>query len=270
MPRDLPEPEVGDLIELGAVALQTMLLPLGLGPAPIAERGPGRTRPVVLVHGWGANRASLGVLQAGLVMAGFDRVYAAGLGPIRDLRAQVDSLGAYVEQVAQACGLGRHSLDLVAHCVGGLVARLYLQSGGATRVDRCITLATPHSGSLSPTWGPSGLLPLLRPDSAFIQELNDPARRADGVRYSSLWAERDLAVLPPDSAAYPEGDAVCIQGVGHLGILVHPDALGQVVSRLTAGQSLPGGRLRRLARLTRWLGRVGLGRLAAGRDMGNQ
>jgi hypothetical protein len=135
-------------------------------------------------------------------------------------------------------------------------------------VDRCITLATPHAGSQSPTWRASGLHSLLHPDSAFIQELNDPLRRASGVRYSSLWAERDLAVLPPDSAAYPEGDAVCIQGVGHLGILVHPEALGQVVSRLAAGQDLPGGRLhrlRRLARLTRWLGRAGLGRLTAGR-----
>jgi len=266
MPRNLPEPEIGDLIELGAVALQTLLLPLGLGPARVEERGPGHTRPVVLIHGWGANRASMGVLQAGLVMAGFDRVYAAELGPARGLHAQAEALAGYVDRVARACALGRHSLDLVAHSVGGLIARLYLQSSGAARVDRCITLATPHAGSLSPTWGPSGLLPQLRPDSAFIQELNDPARRASGVRYSSLWAERDLAVLPPDSAAYLEGDAVCIQGVGHLGILVHPAAIGQVVARLAAGQSLPGGRLRQLARLTRWLGRAGMGRLTAGRD----
>lgn len=266
MSRQLPEPEIGDLIELGSVALQALLLPLGAGRVGLRHSGPGRTRPVVLIHGWGGNRASLGVLQASLIATGFDRVFAADLGLERSLEAQAKALAGFVDRVSEACELGRHSLDLVAHSTGGLVARLYLQAGGATRVDRCITLATPHSGSRSPTWVPAGLSSQLQPDSTFMRDLNDPDHRAPGVRYSSLWAERDLAVLPPDGAIYPEGDALCIEGIGHLGILCHPEALRQVIARLSCGQSLAGGRMRQVARLTGWLGRAGLRRLGGSRD----
>ncbi len=266
MARPLPEPELGVLLELGSVALQAMLLSLGAGRSKLRRSGPGRTRPVILIHGWGGNRASLGVLQASLIATGFDRVYAADLGPERSLQAQAEALAAFVDRVAEACELGRHSLDLVAHCTGGLVARLFLQARGAPRVDRCITLATPHQGSRSPTWLPSGLASALSPDSAFLRSLNDPSRRAPGVRFSSLWADRDLTVLPPDAAIYPEGESICIQGIGHLGILYHPEALRQVSARLADGQPLAGGRVRRLARLTGWLGSSTLARLTSGRD----
>ncbi|MEW6609384.1 MAG: alpha/beta fold hydrolase, partial [bacterium] len=38
-------------------------------------------------------------------------------------------------------------LNIVAHSQGGLVARYYLQRGGADKVKRLITIGTPHRGS---------------------------------------------------------------------------------------------------------------------------
>ncbi len=43
---------------------------------------------------------------------------------------------------------GSPKLDLVAHSFGGLVARAYLQKHGTDRVDRLITLGSPHKGAL--------------------------------------------------------------------------------------------------------------------------
>ncbi len=43
---------------------------------------------------------------------------------------------------------GADRFDLVAHSLGGLVARAYLEKHGPGRIDRLITLGTPHKGAL--------------------------------------------------------------------------------------------------------------------------
>jgi pimeloyl-ACP methyl ester carboxylesterase len=43
---------------------------------------------------------------------------------------------------------GAERFDLVAHSFGGLVARAYLQKHGTGRVDRLITLGSPHKGAI--------------------------------------------------------------------------------------------------------------------------
>lgn len=258
-----PPPHRGDLFELAASALQAALLPFGRGPEARRSLGRGKTRPVILLHGLGAHRSATLVLQVYLTALGFDRVFAHGppstSGPEVDgVAARANALEHMVEGVAEGCRIGSDSVDLVAHGLGGLIARLYLQErGGAKRVDRCVCLATPHAGSTSPTWALSGLAADLQPGSAFLHRLNDPARRAPGVRYSSLWGDRDLAVLPPDSAIYPQGEAICLPGVGHMGLLIHPLALQFVAKRLATGQTLPRGRLSQAANLARFIGRAG-------------
>lgn len=53
---------------------------------------------------------------------------------------------------AQAALKGRR-FNILAHSMGGLVARIYLhQHGGATRVNRFVTLGTPHLGSAEAFW----------------------------------------------------------------------------------------------------------------------
>jgi triacylglycerol esterase/lipase EstA (alpha/beta hydrolase family) len=164
----------------------------------------------------------------------------------------------FVEGVFDACG-GRGTIDLVAHSLGGLAARVYLQEyGGARRVDQCFTISTPHRGTYSSYWAPTTVGRQMRPGSDFLARLNDPSRRAPGVRFYSLWAGMDLMVLPRENSIYPEGDDACIRGAGHSGILIHPETMKLIARRLRAGQDVPSTRIERITQIGRGIFRKGL------------
>lgn len=244
--------EPGVIVEIAGAALQAVLMPFGIKPRPVRAAGPGRTRPVVLIHGYGSNRSCLLPLEAYLRAVGFDRVYPFNFTSGAGVEQSASALAAFVDEVRDGCRVGRGTVDLVAYSLGGLVARFYLQElGGHRRVDQCITLATPHHGTYSSYWAPTAVGRQLRPDSGFLGRLAAPGRRAAGVRYLSLWAEQDLVILPREHAVYEQGDDACIRGVGHMGILVHPATLRLVTERLRAGQDIPATRLARIAWLSR-------------------
>ncbi len=91
--------------------------------------------------------------------------------------------------------------DLVAFSMGGLVARYYLQRlGGLERVDRFVTLSTPHHG----TWmayaiGNPGCRQM-RPRSPFLLDLASDADRLQRLRFTSFWTPLDLIILPARSS----------------------------------------------------------------------
>lgn len=248
-------------LEVAASLLQLLLLPAGLVRRRVPDRARGRSRPVVLVHGYGAGPAALLPVELALHYVGFDRVFPFSYSTANqdDIETLAGSLGRHVSQVARCCD--GQTVDLVCHSLGGMIARYYLQQlGGHRLVDQCITLATPHLGTYSSYWAPTAVGRQLRPGSDFLVRLNDPARRAPGVRYHSLGGELDLLVLPRENALYPQGSTVLLAGVGHNGILLHPQALRKVIERLRAGQDMPSSRLERLVQLAtgmwrRW-GRV--------------
>jgi len=244
--------ESGVIVEIAGAALQAVLMPFGVKPRPVVAAGPGRTRPVVLIHGYGSNRSCLLPLEACLRAVGFDRVYPFNFASGSAVEQSASALAGFVDEVRTGCRVESGTVDLVAYSLGGLVARVYLQElDGHRRVDQCITLATPHHGTYSSYWAPTAIGRQLRPESDFLQKLAAPGRRAAGVRYLSLWAEQDLVVLPREHAVYEQGDDACIRGVGHMGILVHPATLRLVAERLRAGQDIPATRLARVAWLSR-------------------
>jgi triacylglycerol lipase len=181
---------------------------------------------VVLVHGYGANRTTFLPLSAYLrahgvrQMLAFD--YRSSLGIEHAARGLKDFLRRSVRG-------GR--VDLVCHSLGGLVARVYLeQLGGARRVDRCITLGTPHRGTYNAYWLASRVGRELRPDSAVLERLAASGARSSRVRYTSIVAGADNLVIPRVFAA--EGELVHMPDVGHLGMLFSPAVFRAVLDRL--------------------------------------
>ena len=130
------------------VAAAAVLFPFGIRRSERRTPRQQAQRTVVLVHGYLANRSTLFPLAAYLKLRGIKQV----------LSFNYES-GAGVEQAALALRdyLRRHvrggRIDLVCHSLGGLVARVYVQElGGSRRVDRCITLGTPHRGTYGSYW----------------------------------------------------------------------------------------------------------------------
>jgi len=190
----------------------------------------GAPRVVVFVHGYGAAGPVFEPLrdhvERTLAVPTVDFTYRSLSGFSKVARDLAD----HVDRAA-----GRHArVDLVGHSLGGLVARWYVQElGGAGRVERVVTLATPHAGTRSARIAPGPMRHALAPDGAIVRRLHRGRRRAGDVAHTALVAGRDLLVTPPASAAAIEDARVrWFEDVGHNGMLFEPAVHDAVVDAL--------------------------------------
>ncbi len=101
--------------------------------------------------------------------------------------------------------------DLVGFSMGAIVCRYYLQRlGGVARVHRFVAISAPEHGTWWASICPAELLrwpgvAQLRPDSAFLRDLNSDAKVLDQVRLTTIWTPLDLAVFPAASSRMPVG-----------------------------------------------------------------
>ena len=186
-------------------------------------------RTVVFVHGLAANRACFYPLQAWLYARGHRRQLNFDHGSSPSIEALGIELKRRIDREVKG---GR--IDLVCHSLGGLVARVYLQElGGARRVDRCITIGTPHRGTWAAKWIPMAFVRQLSPDGPFIAHLD--ALPPPDVEMHSLAADGDALVLPRDSALCSFGQTRMLTGLGHNGLLLAP-TLFSAVEHILGGE----------------------------------
>jgi triacylglycerol lipase len=214
--------------EILAFAAASLLYPFGLKRS--ARRTPRRAeqRTIVLVHGYLANRGPLLPLAGYLRARGHKQILAYEYRGAAGIEQAAIGLRDFLR--ARVRG-GR--IDLVCHSLGGLVARVYLQQlGGARRVDRCITLGTPHRGTYNAYWVTSRVGRELRPDSALLARLEASRATAAGVHFASIVAGSDNIVIP---RVFASNDLVVhVPGLGHMGLLFSPTAFRAVAERLAA------------------------------------
>lgn len=107
---------------------------------------------------------------------------------------------------------GQSKVDIVAHSMGGLVARYYITKlGGSAKVRHLVTLGAPHHGT---DWAYACFFQScydMRPNSALINSLG-----GQGCNIS-LWSCCDEVIIPNSSAQC--GTSVAIGCYGHLSML---------------------------------------------------
>lgn len=213
--------------EVAAFVGAGLLYPFGLRRArlrPTARKAEQRT--IVLVHGYLANRTTLLPLAAYLKLHGIGPTLAFDYTSSDGIERSARALGAFLKRTVRG---GR--IDLVCHSLGGVVARCWLQElGGARRVDRCITLSSPHRGTYGAYWVASRVGRELRPDSPLMQRLEASRAAAARVRFTSIVAGSDNIVFPRVFASHEE--LVHVPDVGHVGMLFSPRVLRAVADRL--------------------------------------
>ena len=130
----------------------------------------------------------------------------------------------------------------MGHSLGGLLARYHVQrQGGDRHVESLVTLGSPHQGSLLAHLLPTPLVRQLRPGSAVLQELAEPA---PGVRtpVTAIYSDLDQVVVPSSAARcdHPDLQArnVLVRGVGHMSLPFHRSVLDEVAATL-AGHRQP-------------------------------
>jgi len=171
-------------------------------------------------------------MSAWLRQRGFD-VYTFNLtpnngdAPLEDLAAQ---LHAFIDSRLGALQL----LDIVAFSMGGLVARYYLQHlGGIERVTRFIAISSPNHGTRTAYLRNNPGARQMRPDSAFLADLNRDVTALSRIRVTTLWTPFDLMILPATSSTHLPGRSVRVSVLLHPLMLFDPRVLKLVHQALT-------------------------------------
>jgi len=223
------------LAQLPVVGL-TQLSARGSDVAALPDDG---HRPVIFVHGFGGAPGNFLPLRAWLWMKGQKRTYAfeqPGEGGLEDAAGV---LSAYIQAVVEVNALPPGStVDLVAHSMGGVIARLALDDRATrARVGTLVTLGSPHAGSHLARYANTERALALRPGSAAMARLDAQlpwAGPPDWPRLVAFWSPADVIVIPAESARVEGATNVLLPGFTHYSYLVRPECWRRVFDSLSA------------------------------------
>lgn len=200
-----------------------------------AVEGEGEARnsrnPVVLLHGLAMNRTNWVWVGSRLASRGIGPLYATSYFSPQAVRRSAMHLKSFIERVIAR--EDAEQVDIVAHSLGGVVARYYIERlGGKRRVARLVTIASPHRGTLLGRIGLVTSAKELAHGSDFLDDLGSPS---PGVAYTSIWSRADAIVVPAESASIaPAGEDRVFDDLGHLSLLLSPRVVDAVAERLCA------------------------------------
>jgi triacylglycerol esterase/lipase EstA (alpha/beta hydrolase family) len=174
---------------------------------------------VLVVHGYFSNRGILRGVVRDLASRGAWPVFTFNFRgtflPIDELAGQ---LASQVDSIVRPGGA--QAVVLVAHSMGGLVARAYLASHGAGRVALLVTIASPHNGTRLAALGLGANARQMRPDSEWLQGLRrQEGASGPGCSVTSIYSVHDNLVSPQDTSRLPYAKNIALHGVGHIDIL---------------------------------------------------
>jgi len=188
--------------------------------------------PIVLVHGVLCNAGVFIPLARKLARQRIGPVYALSYGPpLGTIEVFVAQLDARIRDVCAATGAS--SVIIVAHSMGGLIARAYVRRHGGASIARVVTLGGPHHGSRFASLAPGACLAQMRPGSAWLAALPD-AR--GGPPLISLWSPHDSMVAPQTSSILAGAVNVAFPGIGHNALLRNDAIFARVVEEIRAAR----------------------------------
>jgi len=171
-------------------------------------------QPILLVHGYGCSRGVWWLLRRRLEAAGHTVASVSLYPPYTSIGKLVPQLNERVEEVCRATGADR--VVLIAHSMGGLICRSYLARHGRSRVERMITIASPHAGTELARIGIGRNAREMEPDSLWLKDL---ATENVPVPTISIRTPHDNYVMPQDNQRLPGAIDVEMDGIGHLSVL---------------------------------------------------
>jgi predicted alpha/beta hydrolase family esterase len=204
---------------------------------PDPPPAPGGGVPVILVHGYFANRGYFAFLVRALEEAGAGPVFAPNFtSAFATIERLTDELHAEIERIA--AGTREPRVILVCHSMGGLAARFYLCRHGDARVAKLVTIATPHAGTLLARFAAGLNARQMRRDSAFVRELcAREAQRRPACGVTSIYSPHDNLVVPQETGRLAWARNVALPGHGHVGILLSRGLADAVLEELAEARS---------------------------------
>ncbi len=193
--------------------------PPQITPIGAAHHVPTTRNPLLLVHGLTDTSHKMRKIASHLRGLGWD-VYDIDLMP-NNGDAKLEVLAQQVADFVEQTFAPHQQFDLIGFSMGGLVSRYYVQrlggiGGKQNRVQRLITISSPHNGTVTAYFSLRPGCVQMRPESEFIVDLNRDADSLKQLSFTSLWTPFDLMILPPSSSQLGIGTEIMLP------VLTHP------------------------------------------------
>ena len=184
-------------------------------------------RPILLVHGVIHNRSAFFSLRKEMENWGWINVFSLNYSTWHgSLTGMIEDLARRVEQIQKETG--SPSVDIVAHSLGGLIARYFMSIGaGRGKVSQLVTLGTAHKGtnlsSVLRVFLGGSLYRDLKKKSYFISSLNQVVLPRNS-RIVSIYTKQDRVVWPyknclVDDTIGESFENVEVHSAGHMSLL---------------------------------------------------
>ena len=186
-------------------------------------------RGAVLVHGFVGNRGFWNPWLRELQASG--RAYVAVT-----LEPAFGSIDHYVEIVDDAiarvtAATGQPPL-LICHSMGGLAARAWLRDSDGSRVNRVVTIATPHRGTWLARFGRTVNGRQMRMGGEWLQKIEGERTSARQVPFTCWYSNCDNIVFPTSVATLPGADNRLVPGRAHVELAFDPQVVRETLALL--------------------------------------
>lgn len=192
--------------------------------------------PLIFVHGLGGNRGNFLLMEMYLRALGRKRNYKINFDGGQSMEQMAAALADFIKDVMKATG--EESVDMVAHSMGGLVARLAVVDYDlADSINTFISLGTPHRGTCAARYANTEHTRAMRPDSEIIKRINSKPW-PESIRTVTLWSKNDLLVVPAEAALIDGAEHVEMSPFTHYSYLIDPRCWAAVGKALTGRASV--------------------------------
>lgn len=187
--------------------------------------------PVLLIHGYGCNSGYWCQLARRLDAA---RISHASLD-LEPVTGDIDGYAQLVQHTVEALcrQSGAQRVTVVAHSMGGLVARAWMRAYGTALVARVITLGSPHHGTSLAAFGLGINAAQMRRASAWLQALEAGENAATRALITSIYTHHDNIIAPQTSSELEGARNLAFGGVGHVALGRNPRVLDAVMDEVT-------------------------------------
>jgi len=190
----------------------------------------GKRVPVLMIHGYGCNRAVWLPLQKHLAATG----HPSDAIDLMPLLGDIDDYARDIAgAVARMTSVHGRTPVLLCHSMGGLAARALLrQAPEACTVAHVITLGTPHRGTAMARSGRGHNVRQMAWASPWLRQLAASETPAVRARITSIFSWHD-SIVGPAGASWLEGARhISFAAIGHVSLLCDAHVRDAVLAEL--------------------------------------
>ncbi|MBK7631734.1 MAG: alpha/beta fold hydrolase [Ignavibacteriales bacterium] len=186
---------------------------------------------IVLVHGFISTGKIFFYIKKKLEAQGHN-CFAPTLKPI-DAKYGIEDLAIKLKDKIEQNLEPDSKFILIGFSMGGIICRYYLQElGGIERVNKLITISSPHHGSYLSYLYPGKGIKQLRPNSGFMKSLKEKEHLLNGLNIYSYRTPFDLMIIPNKSSIWNIASNKRFISIMHSSMLINSKLVREIINQL--------------------------------------